>query len=123
MEKIHSFTQLRTWQMARELAVNVYKLTGNFPKTEQFGLSSQMRRSGVSVAANIAEGFSRNTAKEKANFYSMALGSLTEVESHAYIAFDLEYIGEETLNGILLQTSDLHKMINGLMKSAQGRLA
>lgn len=109
--------------MARELAATIYRVTEAFPGAEQFGLTSQIRRAGVSVAANIAEGFSRNTAKDKSNFYSMALGSLTETESHAYIARDLGYLNIKDLDNVLAQTMDLHKMINGLMKSAQGRLA
>ena len=122
MEKIHSFTQLRTWQAAREFAVAVYTVTESFPERERFGLVSQMRRSSVSVAANIAEGFSRSTARDKGNFYSIALGSLTETESHAYIAHDLQYIGVEELKRLLDLAGNLHKMINGLVKSAKGRV-
>jgi four helix bundle protein len=123
MEKIHSFTQLRSWQMAREFAVTVYRLTESFPPSEQFGLTSQMRRASVSVAANIAEGFSRSTARDKSHFYSMALGSLTETVSNAYIASDLRYVKTLELSAMISQMTDLHKMINGLMKSAQGRTA
>jgi four helix bundle protein len=120
-EKIQSFTQLRTWQNARGFAVTIYKLTEQFPSTERYGLTSQMRRSSVSVASNIAEGFSRSTAKDKINLYSMALGSLTETISHAYIASDLGYLKELELEQILNLAGDLRKMTNGLMKSAQGR--
>lgn len=119
--KIYSFTQLRLWQGARVLAVEIYKFTENFPSLEQFGLTSQIRRSSVSVAANIAEGFLRNTAKEKLNFYSMALGSLTETQSHAYIASDLDFLTNEQLDGIINSATELSKMINGLKKTAQGR--
>jgi len=122
-EKITSFTQLRTWQNAREFAVQVYRFTERFPSGERFGLTSQMRRSSVSVPANIAEGFSRNTAKDKANFYSMALGSLTETASHAYIAADLGYLKDDILQQMIHTTDDLHRMINGLIKTAQGRNA
>lgn len=122
MDKIHSFTQLRTWQMARELAVNIYRQTETFPRSEQFGLSSQMRRASVSVAANIAEGFSRATARDKCNFYIMALGSLTETASHSYIAQDLGYLSDTDLVLVLAQISDINKMINGLIKSAKGKV-
>jgi len=121
MEKITSFTQLRSWQNAKTLAVNVYEITKKFPQEELYGLVSQMRRAGVSVAANIAEGFSRNTAKDKINFYRMSLGSLTETMSHAYIAHDLGYINETTLNKLLLESADLQKMLYGLMKTAEGK--
>ena len=120
-EKITSFTQLRTWQKARNYATYMYRISGKFPNTEIFGLVSQMRRSAVSVAANIAEGFSRSGQKDKAHFYSIALGSLTETLSHSYIALDLGYLEKEDIISAEEQTLDLHKMINGLIKSAQGR--
>lgn len=119
--RITSFTDLRSWQQARELSVMIYRLTMDFPISERFGLTSQMRRSGVSVAANIAEGFSRNTAKDKINFYGMALGSLTETQSHTYIARDLGFLADDDSVLILEISGTLHKMINGLMKTAQGR--
>jgi four helix bundle protein len=119
--KITSFTQLRSWQHARKLAVDCYRLTQSFPATEKFGLSSQIQRSAVSVAANIAEGFSRTGDKDKANFYSHALGSLTETLSHAYIASDLGFITSDKLQSMEENVTDLHKMINGLIKSVQRR--
>ncbi len=119
--KITSFTQLRSWQNARSLAVGVYKLAEKFPAAERFGLISQIQRSAVSVPANIAEGFSRTGSKEKAQFYSVALGSLTETLSHAYITCDLGSVTQEDLKLMELKTTDLHKMINGLIKSVQRR--
>lgn len=120
-EKITSFVQLRTWQEARKFAVMVYQETQAFPETEKFGLVSQIRRSTVSVAANIAEGFSRSGRAEKVRFYSMALGSLTESLSHAYISADLGYMPKTSLKKIEKAVAELHKMINGIIKSAQGR--
>ena|SRR5882762_677386 len=122
-EKITSFTQLRTWQNAREFAVNIYGVTKSLPESERFGLTSQMRRSAVSVAANIAEGFSRNGLKDKVRFYSIALGSLTETLSHLYIAHDLGFLGQVNIQSIEGEVTDLHKMINGLMRSAGERNA
>ncbi len=120
-EKISSFTQLRAWQNARELAVFIYKATETFPAAEKFGLSSQMRRSSVSVAANIAEGFSRHTVKDKINFYHMALGSLTETISHAYIAHDLLFLSSHEMETIINLATGVQKMTSGLMRTAQGR--
>ncbi len=120
-DKITSFTQLRTWQKAREFATCIYKLTTNFPAAEKFGLSSQMRRAAVSVAANIAEGFSRSTRKDKTHFYTIALGSLTEALSHAYIALDLDFLKQTDIILIEEQVTDLHKMMNGLIKTATER--
>jgi len=120
-DTIKSFTQLRTWQKARELAVSAYRVTMHLPRTELYGLSSQLQRTSVSVAANIAEGFSRNTEKEKINFYGTALGSLTEVQSHLYIASDLKFVSKNELDTLINETIELQKMINGLKKSAKGR--
>jgi four helix bundle protein len=80
-----------------------------------------MRRSAVSVAGNIAEGFSRNGQKDKMQFYSIALGSLTETLSHAYIALDLGYIKRQDIINLETLIADLQKMLNGLFKSAKGR--
>jgi four helix bundle protein len=118
-DRITSFTQLRTWQNARELAVEIYKKTENFPSSEKFDITSQIRRSSVSIPANIAEGFSRSGRKDKIHFYAIALGSLTETISHVYIAQDLGFLHQKDIELIEEKGRDLHKMINGLMKSAQ----
>jgi four helix bundle protein len=120
-EKISSFTQLRTWQNSRVLAVEIYRLTKQFPPEEKFGLSSQIRRSAVSVSANIAEGFSRSGTKEKIQFYTIALGSLTETLSHAYIACDLDFLPQNELKSIEEKVIEIQKMTNGLIKSAGRR--
>src|SRR3989344_8182289 len=70
-EKISSFKDLRVWQESRKLVLLIYKLTRSFPKDEQYGLTSQMRRAAVSILANIAEGFTRHTVAEKLQFYSI----------------------------------------------------
>src|SRR3989344_2448299 len=74
--KIKSFTDLRAWQLGHRLILEIYRISQLFPKEEQFGLTSQLRRATVSITSNMAEGFSRNSYKEKAQFYTTALGSL-----------------------------------------------
>ena len=86
-KKIVSFTDLNTWREGHTLVLEIYRKTKKFPKEELFGLTSQMRRSAVSVTSNIAEGFSRRSYKEKTQFYFMAQGSLTELQNK--IAFSL----------------------------------
>ena len=78
-QKIRKFTDLKVWQESRKLVKCIYKITYLFPKEEMFGLVSQMKRSSVSIASNIAEGFKRDTMKDKVHFYIMAHGPLTEL--------------------------------------------
>ena len=117
-DKIKSFTDLRAWQEGHKIVLMVYKETKNFPKEEQFGLTNQLRRASVSITSNISEGFSRNSGKEKAQFYSMALGSLTESQNQLLIAKDLGYISTENFKNIADQTVTVSKLINGLIKSS-----
>lgn len=119
--KIKSFTQLIAWQEGHKLVLVVYKITKDFPKEEQFGLSNQMRRCSVSITSNIAEGFSRNYLKEKIQFYYMSLGSLTELQNQLLIAKDVGYINKIDFEKISQQTITSHKLINGLIRSLKSK--
>ncbi len=92
--KVYSFEKLECWQRARELAVWVYKLTQQFPGEEKFGIVSQMRRSAISIASNLAEGSSRKTQKDKNHFSTMAYSSTVELLNDIIIAKDLKFISE-----------------------------
>lgn len=118
---LDSFEKLIAWQSARELAKNTYMITRNFPKDEQFGMTNQMRRAANSVAANIAEGFSRQTIADKSHFYAMALSSLTELLSFFYTALDIEYISQEIKDDIFRIGIKTHKLLTGLIKSTKAR--
>jgi len=89
------------------LVVNCYKLTSQFPKTEVYGLASQLQRAVVSVPANIAEGQGRSHTKEFLNHLSIAYGSLMEVETHLQIARRLHYLDDSTLDAMLEKTGEL----------------
>ncbi|PIP53543.1 four helix bundle protein [Candidatus Beckwithbacteria bacterium CG23_combo_of_CG06-09_8_20_14_all_34_8] len=117
--KITNFTQLDAWKEGHKLVLLIYKITKRFPKEELFGLTSQIRRCAVSITSNIAEGFSRQSYKEKLQFYSMALGSLTELQNQLYIAKDVLYITDEVFQTILSQSITVHKILNGLIKSSK----
>ena len=117
MQKIESFTDLIAWKEAHRLALSIYKVTENFPKKELFSLIDQMRRCSVSISSNIAEGFSRQTKKEKIQFYYTSLGSLTELQNQLLIARDIEYLTQEKFKEIAAQTVRVSKLINGLIKS------
>ena len=111
-----SFRDLRVWQSAYGLALEIYKVCSTFPKHEQYGLGSQMTRAAVSVCSNIAEGFGRRGAKEKDQFYSVANGSLTELENQLLIAHGVKYISKDTLQVAAAKCATTHKMLSTLQK-------
>jgi len=117
--KIKSFTELNAWKEGHKLVLEIYKITKTFPKDEQFGLTNQLRRAAVSFTSNIAEGFSRNSYKEKLQFYSMALGSLTEIQNQLLVAKDIGYISREEFDKIAEQTITINKITNGLIKKSK----
>lgn len=119
---IKTFYDLDVWQQGRKLTRFTYEKTRSFPKEENFGLTSQMRRASVSVIANIAEGFGRISIKEKLNFYNQAHGSLTELQSHAYISNDLSYLSSEELREFLGMTYTVQALLQGLIRSTRKRL-
>ena len=118
-KKIRSFQDLIAWQEAHGLVLKVYLVTSKFPREESFSLVDQMRRCSVSVSSNIAEGFSRNTQKEKRQFYYISLGSVTELQSQFILSKDLSYISNDVFLNIYEQTVKVHKLINGLIKSSK----
>jgi len=102
--KIDNFKDLKVWQKGMEIVSGVYRLTEKFPKKETFGLVSQMRRCGISIPSNVAEGFKRQHSKEFRQFLHIALGSGAELETQLLIAKDLGYnddgIIDELVEGI-----------------------
>lgn len=120
--KIKNFTDLVTWQLGHKLVLLLYKISKEFPKDELFGLTNQLRRAAVSFTSNIAEGFSRTSYKEKAQFYAVALGSLTEIQNQLIIAKDLNYIDDKEFTGLEEQIIVLNKMTNGLIKKSKSML-
>jgi len=116
VNKIKNFTDLNAYKEAHKLVLVIYKFTNKFPKEERYGLINQMRRATVSITSNIAEGFSRNTIKDKCQFYTLAQGSLTELQSQLLISRDLSYLTKEDFNQIANQTVIVNKLINGLKR-------
>lgn len=117
MHKIQSFTDLIAWKEAHKLVLSIYSLTKFFPKEETYSLVDQIHRAVVSVSSNIAEGFSRQSKKEKIQFFYTALGSLTEVQNQLLIAKDLTYLKKEDFDSCAEQTVTVSKLINGLIRS------
>lgn len=117
--KVYAFENLVCWQLARQLAVWIYKITINFPQEEKFGIISQMRRAGVSIAANLAEGTSRLTKKDQAHFSSISYSSTIELLNHLIIANDLKFISPFSYREGREKIDKLTHMIALLRKSQQ----
>lgn len=111
-----TYRDLIVWQKAYEFTISLYEVTRKFPKEEQYGLTSQMRRATVSVTSNIAEGFGRGSAREKDQFYAIAHGSLYEVESQLFVALGVGYIKKDDHARLLSQLEEVSRMLQGLRK-------
>lgn len=119
---VYSFEKLESWKSARQLAVWIYVTTEKFPKEEKFGLVSQMRRSAVSIASNIAEGTSRFSTKEQIQFYSIAYGSSIELLNQMIISYDLQYLNEDSLAEVREKISKLTMLLSKLKIYLQNKL-
>jgi len=109
----HNFKNLKVWQKSVDLAVKVYELTKSFPAEERFGITSQMRRSSVSIPSNIAEGTARNSSKAFSNCLDISLGESFELETQAIIANRVGIISEEQFSQFNDEVSEVQKMIIG----------
>ena len=114
---MENFKKLKVWLKSHKLVLAVYKITEEFPKTEQFGLTSQMRRAAVSVAANIAEGSKRKTAKDRKHFLVMAETSLEELKYYFLLSYELNYISKSKGEQLTENAREIGKMLAGLSKS------
>lgn len=107
---MHNYRELKIWQRTIDLAVSVTALTKRFPKEETYGISSQLRRSSVSIASNIAEGAYRNSNKEFLHFLGIANGSAAEVDTQLMIAQKLDYITLEEYNELWNELDHIQRM-------------
>lgn len=117
--KIKEFTDLEAWKMAHELTLAIYRLSQSFPKEEMYGVTSQIRRSAVSVSANIAEGFSRYHFNDKIKFYYNARGSAAETQSLLCLAKDLKYLNNKDFAVLFQSAKNVGMLINGLIRSIE----
>ena len=116
-ESVRNHRDLLVWQRAMELVVECYQLTRSFPKSETYGLSSQLQRAAVSVPANIAEGHGRRSTKSYLQFLSIATGSLSELDTHVELAHRLGYVSEEYLHSTKQLLDEVGRMLSGLRRS------
>lgn len=113
----HNFKNLNIWKLSLNLADDVYGLTDSFPKGEEFGLKSQLRRCAVSIASNIAEGSSRSSNKDFNRFLEISLGSLFELQTQIIISYNRNFLDPAQLEMLELKITDLQKMISGFQKT------
>ena len=105
------------WKRGVMLAVSCYKLTSHFPKTEIYGLTSQIRRAAVSVPSNIAEGYGRSRKLEYIRYLEIALGSLRELDTQLYIASEVDLVSQELLKPVMNEVDEMQKiMVSTLQK-------
>ena len=117
-----TFRDLLIWQKAMSLVTNCYKVTSHFPKEEQFGLISQIRRCSISIPSNIAEGFARESNKDYYRFLSIALGSLFEFQTQIEIALNLNYLSEENFKNLYEDSRELERMLTSFMNKIKETL-
>jgi len=118
-DKLEKFQDLLVWQKAHQLALEIYRVTRDFPKEEKFALVSQMRRAAVSVPANITEGFRKRGRKDKLNFYNIAQASLDELYYYMILSKDLGFIQDGSNLTNLIE--EIARMLAGLIKSIRER--
>lgn len=117
--KIQSFTDLNAWKESHKFVLLVYRKTASFPKEEIFGITNQIRRAAVSIVSNIAEGFGRQSYKEKVQFYSIAQGSNLEIQSQMLVARDLRFLKEKDFQEIADQSIAVGKLLSGLIRATK----
>lgn len=116
MSEIKTYRDLLVWQKSMVLVTEIYTITSNFPATELYGLTNQLRRSAVSIPSNIAEGYGRNVTGDYKRFLQIAVGSLFELQTQIEIAFNLKYFHEDVFNELMQKTNELELMMLSLIR-------
>jgi four helix bundle protein len=119
---VRSYRDLIVWQLGMALAKKIYTSTESFPKSELYGLVSQLRRCSVSVPSNIAEGHARDSTKEYLHHLSIAMGSVAELETQLMLANELGYLPKSGLDDLLAIADDLGRRLRGLQKSIRAKV-
>ncbi|OGP83937.1 MAG: hypothetical protein A2Z08_07710 [Deltaproteobacteria bacterium RBG_16_54_11] len=116
---LKNYKELKVWQKAYQLCIAIYKVTKHFPNEERYGLTSQIRRSAVSVPSNIAEGYGRKTTQEYMHSLYIAYGSHCELETQIMLSKDLGYIKAEDFNDLQGWIAEVERMLKALITSLQ----
>jgi four helix bundle protein len=119
MTGIRSYRDLIVWQKSMKLVSEIYICSKEFPSDERFGLTSQMRRSAVSIPSNIAEGYGRNSTGDYKRFLQIAVGSLFELQTQIEIAFQLNYVNEDKYKSVFMICTEIDKMLYSLIQKVK----
>jgi len=119
---LRNFKELKVWQKAYQLCLEVYSITKNFPSEEKFGLTSQIRRASVSIPSNIAEGYGRRTTPDYIRSLYIAYGSNCELETQALLSADLDYINQDAQKSLLEKILEVERMLKALIKSLESKI-
>jgi four helix bundle protein len=118
---MHNYKELNVWKRGIKLAVEIYRLSQNFPVEERYGLTSQMRRSAISVPSNVAEGAGRRTDKEFAHFLRIGHGSICELETQLYVAYELGYVKDDVFSSVTTELTEVQKMLFSLISKFENK--
>ena len=118
---LKNYKELKVWEKAYKLCLDIYTVTKRFPKEEIYGLTSQIRRSAVSIPSNIAEGYGRKTTSEYVRFLYIAYGSVCELETQTMISGDLGYMKKEKLQELREELGDVERMLKAMIKSLENK--
>ncbi len=120
-EMLKSYKDLKVWQKSYKLCLEIYRITIKFPKEERYGLTSQIRRSAVSIASNIAEGYGRQTTKDYIRLLYISYGSVCELETQVLLAGDLDLIEKVELVKLKKDIAEIERMLKALIKSLENK--
>lgn len=113
---MRNFRELKVWEKSHKLTLDIYKATATFPRDELYGLTAQIRRSCVSISANIAEGCGRSGDPELSRFLQIAMGSASELEYHLLLACDLNFLNPSDHEQLLREVTEIKRMLTSFMK-------
>ena len=120
---MRNFRQLEVWKKAHTFTLEVYRLTGNFPNHEKYGLTSQLQRAAASIGANLAEGCGRETDADYRRFIQIAAGSACEVEYHLLLARDLKLVSTADYEALNVKINEVKRMLHGLTRYLDSEIA
>ena len=118
---LKNFKELNVWQKSYRLCLEIYRITATFPKEEKYGLTSQIRRSVVSIPSNIAEGYGRKTTLDYMRMLYISYGSVCELETRILLAGDLDLIEKVEMDTIKKDIADVERMLKALIKSLENK--